>query len=306
MESITVPPELDGTRLDRCLAALFPHLSRSRIERGLSAGRVFLNGKQGMRKSRIVRAGDLLELDIPEPIDQPPESSETLRLLYRDDHLLVIDKPVGISVHPGAGERRETIMDILLREYPQVSTMFADSDRPGIVHRLDRDTSGVLILALHRRSMRRLMRQFNQRLVHKSYLGLVAGIPRIPAGIIDLPLMRSRRNRRRITVARRPDEPGVRAAETRYELLLRLGDSALVRLDPQTGRTHQLRVHMRQHGTPILGDEWYGRGAGPEFPRLALHAHHIRFDHPETGLPLVSVSPMPREFTDFIRSRLNS
>ena len=306
MESVTVPPELDGTRLDRCLAALFPHLSRSRIERGIIARNVFLNGQPGLRKSRTVKAGDHLELDLPDSLDKPPESSKTLRLLYRDEHLLVIDKPVGISVHPGAGERRETIMDILLREYPQVAAMSADSERPGIVHRLDRDTSGVLILALHRRSMRRLMRQFNERLIHKSYLGLVAGIPRIPAGIIDLPLMRSRRDRRRITVARRPDEPGVRAAETRYELLLRLGDCALVRLDPHTGRTHQLRVHMRQHGTPILGDEWYGRGRGPAFPRLALHAHQIRFQHPDTGFPMIAVSPMPGEFSAFIRSRLKS
>jgi len=129
----------------------------------------------------------------------------------------------------------------------------------------------------------------------------VHGIPRIPTGVIDAPLVRSRRDRRRITVARRTDEVGVRDAVTRFELLLRLKDCSLLRLNPLTGRTHQLRVHMRHFGTPILGDEWYGK-TQDDFPRLALHAHDIRFNHPETGLALHVYSPMPAEFLEFIRS----
>lgn len=304
-EQITLPPELDGNRLDRCLAALFPQLSRSRIEKIIAAGDVCLNDRVEQRKSRTLHSGDRLELEVVAENKHVPRSTARLHLLYKDEHILIIHKPVGIAVHPGAGERHETILDIFLREYPEAATMAADSDRPGIVHRLDRDTSGVLILARHRRSMRRMMRQFNQRRVQKSYLGLVFGIPRIPAGTIELPLVRSRRDRRRITVARRPNEIGVREAVTRYELLLRLGDCALLRLDPLTGRTHQLRVHMRHAETPILGDEWYGRG-GPPFPRLALHAHNIRFEHPESGAILHAFSPMPAEFAAFIRSRLQS
>lgn len=304
-ESITLPPELDGNRLDRCLATLFAHLSRSRIEKCIAEGNVCLNNCIEKRKSRAVHSGDLLELEMLQEAKEVPPATSNLHLLYRDDHILVIHKPVGIAVHPGAGERHETILDVFLRDYPEAAAMAADSERPGIVHRLDRDTSGVLILARHRRCMRRLMRQFSQRRVRKSYLGLVFGIPRIPAGVIELPLIRSRRDRRRITVARRPNEIGVREAVTRYELLLRLGDCALLRLDPLTGRTHQLRVHMRHAGTPILGDNWYGKG-GPSFPRLALHAHSIRFEHPESGAVLHAFSPMPPEFTAFIRSRLHS
>ncbi len=302
-ERVFLPPELDGNRLDRCLAALFPQWSRSRIEKIISNGKVWLNGEIETRKSRPLHAGDRVELEAPPESVDVPVSTASLQLLYRDDSILIVDKPVGLAVHPGAGERTETILDIFLREYPEAAAMSADSDRPGIVHRLDRDTSGVLVLARQRRSLRRMMRQFNERQVHKSYLGIVFGIPRIPAGEIDLPLVRSRRDRRRITVARRENETGVRQAVTRYELLLRLDDCALLRLEPLTGRTHQLRVHMRHAGTPILGDNWYGRG-GPDFPRLALHAHDIRFSHPESGLPLHAFSPMPAEFLAFIRSRL--
>ncbi|HDP95031.1 MAG TPA: RluA family pseudouridine synthase [Candidatus Aminicenantes bacterium] len=301
---ITLPPELDGNRLDRCLAALFPQLSRSRIEKCIAIGNAYLNNHVEKRKSRTVHSGDLLELEVLPEKTEVPDSKTNLHLLYRDEDILIIHKPVGIAVHPGAGERQETILDIFLRDYPEAAVMCADTERPGIVHRLDRDTSGVLILARHRRSMRRLMRQFSQRRIHKSYLGLVYGVPRIPIGVIDLPLVRSRRDRRRITVARRPNEIGVREAVTRYELLLRLGDCALLRLDPLTGRTHQLRVHMRHAETPILGDDWYGKG-GPPFPRLALHAHNIRFKHPESETILHAFSPMPAEFTAFIRSRLH-
>ncbi len=292
-----------GLRLDRCLADVYPILSRSRIERCIAEGDVRVNEKTEQKKNRPLHLGDALEIKFPDPVDTHLEVIGSLNLLYEDRDLLIINKPAGISVHPGAGERRVTIMDILLKDYPETSDMLSVTDRPGIVHRLDRDTSGVLVLARNMATMDRMMDQFKTHTVHKHYLGIVAGIPRIPSGEIDRPLIRSRRDRRRVTISLHPDDPDARSAVTRYQLLLRMGDSALMRLSPQTGRTHQLRVHMRHAGTPILGDPWYSTG-GPEFPRLGLHAHEIRFAHPTTSLWLRARAPIPLEFLDFIHSRL--
>jgi 23S rRNA pseudouridine1911/1915/1917 synthase len=278
-------------RIDHYLTSVLPALSRNRIEKLIQNGQVTLNGSPLIKKSREIFPGDRIVVEMPgaEPAAYLP--SRPLARLFEDEWLLVIDKPSGLVVHPGAGEKQETVLDIFRFHYPQVDEM-ADPERPGIVHRLDKDTSGVLILAKTEEAQARMQELFQEREMRKTYLALVSGHVRFRNGTIDLPLARSLRNRARFEVAGEEREDR-REAVTDFSVVREFGKFTCVRLMPRTGRTHQLRVHLAHFGNPVLGDVLYGKNRGKDFPRLALHAHRIEFIHPFTGCGIRVTSPLP-------------
>lgn len=298
-KKIRLRAEKDWSRIDLFLSAHLHHLSRSKIEKLIKAGRVKLNEKTAPKKSEPVHLHDRVEVEIVEDKKEspaPPTSSFCFNKLFEDGHLLIIDKPGGIAVHPGAGEPGETILDHFKFLYPQVKEM-RDAERPGIVHRLDKDTSGILILAKDEKTMKRMQKKFKGREVKKTYLALARGRLRYRNGRIDVPLARSKKSRWKFTAVTRihqEDRPDVRSAVTEFSVLYEFDDFSLVRLCPHTGRTHQLRVHLTHFGNPILGDRVYGKGS--DFERLALHASAIAFSHPISGHLLTVSSPLPRVF----------
>ncbi len=280
-------------RIDHYLTGALQSFSRSRIEKLIKNGQVTVNGAVVMKKSREVFPGDLVAVGLEVEEKSAYVPSQALRKLYEDEWLLVIDKPAGLVVHPGAGEKQETVLDIFRHEYPQISGM-AESERPGIVHRLDKDTSGVLILAKSEEAVRRMQELFQEREMAKTYLALVAGAMRFRNGTIDRPLARSLRNRARFEVVGEEREDR-RDAITEFSVIREFEQFTFVRLMPRTGRTHQLRVHLAHFGNPVLGDILYGKSRGKDFPRLALHAHQIEFIHPFTGNGIKVTSPLPAD-----------
>lgn len=290
------------TRLDRFLDDQLPEMSRSKIQKLIKDNHVQINSQPVNRKNREIQPGDTVDLEIPqqEEIEYHPSLPLAPMKLYEDDYLLIIDKPAGISVHKGAGEQHETILDIFRYHYPQVNDI-PDEERPGIVHRLDKETSGVLLLAKDVRTMRRLQKQFKRREVHKTYLALAAGKVRFRSGTIDAPIIRHPRHRTKYTVTDwdNPLSENAREAETRYAVIRQFDTFCYVQLMPLTGRTHQLRVHLAHLGNPVLGDTVYGRRF--PFERMALHAHSIEFQHPITGNGIASFSPFPAIFREYIK-----
>lgn len=294
-------------RLDHFLNETIQDLSRTQIAKLIKENHIVLNGKTVNKKNIAIAGGDVVavEYHVPEAVTHqfitPSLSMLDIRC-YEDDYLLVIDKPKGISVHPGSGTREETILDVLRHHCPRIENIETGEDeRPGIVHRLDKDTSGIMLLAKDTITMKRLQKQFKRREVKKTYMALVAGHPRFSNGTIDVPLTRSRRDRTRFRAARPGDDRGgtVREAVTDYSVVRRFGDFSLVKAFPLTGRTHQIRVHFAHTGNPILGDPVYGKNH--TFKRLALHAYSIEFCHPWTEQPMVAYSPFPAVFREFIK-----
>ncbi len=289
------------SRLDHFLTHRLPHMSRSSIARLIKENRVKLNDAILTQKSHEIEVGDVVDVELPDTQEPAYTPSFQFKRLYEDEHLLVIDKPSGLSVHVGAGIRQETILDAFLHFYPQVKEI-NDDQRPGIVHRLDRDTSGILLLAKDVRAMKRLQKQFKRREVEKTYLALVTGEMRFRAGTFDAPIVRSPRNRTRFVVTNWESNLAENAKEaiTDYEVIRAFDGFSFVKLSPHTGRTHQLRVHLSHAGNPILGDTTYGKGQ-KNFERLALHAYSIQFMHPITKQQLQVFSPFPKIFRDHMK-----
>ncbi|MGE5340116.1 MAG: RluA family pseudouridine synthase [Candidatus Omnitrophota bacterium] len=288
------------SRLDHFLVESLPGMTRSQIVKLIQDNHVTLNGKVVIKKNHEVEIDDVVDMAFPQI--EKPEYTPGFQLtkLYEDDYLLIIDKPYGVSVHPGSGEPHETVLDVFRYYYPQVNDIkTSDKERPGIVHRLDKDTSGVLILAKDTVTMRRLQKQFKRREVHKTYVALVYGHMRYRNGTIDAPIARSTRNRTRFKVVESDTEEKAREAVTEYSVIREFDDFSFVRLFPLTGRTHQLRVHLSHSGNPVLGDPTYGKNH--PFARLALHAYSVEFRHPITGVILQSFSPFPQIFRDFLK-----
>ena len=295
---LVVPADATGRRLDRVVAAARGVGTRSQAKQLIDAGCVRVDGAV-CKASHAVRAGERVEIDArePEPFAIEPEALP-LVILHEDADLLAIDKPAGMVVHPAPGARRGTVVHALAHRLGALPTTGA-AERPGIVHRLDRDTSGVLLVARTWAALEGLARQFRERSIEKRYVAIVHGRVARARGTIDRPIGRHPRERKRMSVrSRRP-----RAAVTDFEVLERLPDATLLRLRPHTGRTHQLRVHLAALGHPIVGDRVYGarRGRGgrvpglADFPRQALHAEEIRFRHPTTGQPLGVRAPLPSD-----------
>ncbi|MGE0709394.1 MAG: RluA family pseudouridine synthase [Planctomycetota bacterium] len=294
-------------RLDTFVTArLGAECSRAQVQGWIRAGRAVVDGSVCRRPGIKLSAGAVVAFDLPPaPAPLGPLLPEDLPvpILYQDEHLLVIDKPAGLSVHPGAGRRTGTLVNALLHLTGGALSSIGGEDRPGIVHRLDKDTTGVLVVARTDRAHRELARQFHDREVRKRYLALTEGVPRRREGTIDQPIGRDPLHRKRMTTL-----PGGRAAQTRYEVLEVFVRHALVACWPRTGRTHQLRVHLRSIGAPCAADAVYGRRArlttrdvgipGEEralLERQGLHAEQLELTHPTSGERVTFRSPLPAD-----------
>jgi 23S rRNA pseudouridine1911/1915/1917 synthase len=293
--SATVPEEMGGLRLDQALARLFHQYSRNRLQDWLRAGHILVDGKSAATRM-AVSGGEKIVLTPPQLPDAaaPRAQRMPLKIVHEDAALIVIDKPAGLVVHPGAGQPDRTLLNALLAHAPAL----AGVPRAGIVHRLDKDTSGLLVVAKTVESQTDLVRQLAERSMGRVYLALVQGDP--PAsGTIDAPVGRDVRQRTRMAVTNRG-----KPARTAYRVIERFGRAALVECRLETGRTHQIRVHLQHIHHPLVGDTVYRRGTrgGIDFPRQALHAAELSLTHPQTREPMVWKSPLPRDFKQLVAS----
>ncbi|MCX7819992.1 MAG: RluA family pseudouridine synthase [Kiritimatiellae bacterium] len=293
---LIVPPELSGHRLDTVLAKLAPQHSRARWQALIDQGRVRVNGRPALRTRQKTFAGDSIEWQEPEP--RPTElipEAKPLNVLFEDRHLIVLDKPPGLVIHPAPGHESGTLVHALLHHCPDLRGVGGEL-RPGIVHRLDRDTSGVLVVAKDERSHRSLAEQFRSRQVQKEYLALVHGQPEPPSGTIETLIGRnpSRRDKMSAKVIHG------RLARTHYQTLATSELASLLRVQIETGRTHQIRVHMAHIGHPVIGDPLYGPKSAINKKlgavRQMLHAWRIRFLHPCSLEPMEFECPIPSDF----------
>ena len=298
MLELTVPPEAAGHRLDRFLAGALAHLSRARVQALIREGHVQLN-RRSAKPAESVRVADVVSWE--EPAARPTTlvaEAMALPILHEDDDLLVLDKPVGLVTHPAPGHDEGTLVHALLAHCGTLSNIGGEQ-RPGIVHRLDKDTSGCLVVAKNDLAHRSLGAQFADRTTRKAYLALVRGVPRPASGTIEQPIGRHPVHRKKMAVV---PPPRGRLARTDYHVRGTLppsGDSpvSLVECRLHTGRTHQIRVHLKHLGYPILGDTLYG-GPGTA-PRQMLHAWTLGFVHPRTGQPVEFRAPLPPDFLAF-------
>jgi 23S rRNA pseudouridine1911/1915/1917 synthase len=287
---IQLTPDTPGQRLDQYLAAAVDSLSRTEAQRLIKAGQVTVNGNPA-KSSYHVEAGDAIRVSIP-PSQPQVIAAEAIPLdvLYEDDDLAAIHKPAGMVVHPAFGHLSGTLVNAALARWPDMRRITGE-DRAGIVHRLDKDTSGVIVLAKTSEALKSLQAQFKARTVKKKYLGLADGHPPTDAGIVEAPIGRDPRQRKRMAVVKRG-----RASLTRYEVLEKFEACSLLALEPATGRTHQIRVHLAWLGNPVVGDDVYGhRKQRVECPRLFLHAAELEVDSPSTGARLIFSAPLPAE-----------
>jgi 23S rRNA pseudouridine1911/1915/1917 synthase len=295
VKRLSVPADLAGRRLDQAAAALLPEFSRSRLRAWIDAGALTVGGREA--KARLVMKGgeDLaLEAELEARVEAAPEPIP-LEIVHADDALLVIDKPVGLVVHPGAGNRSGTLQNALLHAYPELERL----PRAGLVHRLDKDTSGLLLVARTLQSHTALVAALERREIKRIYRGICQGVL-TGGGTVDAPIGRHRRERTKMAVME-----GGREARTRYRVIERFRAHTYCELELETGRTHQIRVHMAHIRAPLLGDPVYGgrpklppqvsdelRAALQAFRRQALHAARLRLEHPTTGAALEFESPL--------------
>ena len=288
-------------RLDQFLAKQLPEYSRSRLQQLIRGGFIRLN-KQTTRPRQIVRGGDKIHLIEPplEKIEMRPEPIP-LDVLFEDDDLIIINKPTDLTVHPGAGQREHTLVNALLSHCTNLSGI-GGKERPGIVHRLDKETSGCLVVAKNDIAHRELSKQFAARTVEKIYLALVAGKLRKAAGIIDEKIGRHpvRRQRMQVTSLRG------RTAKTEYRAIRSSDQATLVECRLHSGRTHQIRVHLHHLGHPVLGDKIYAQRFAKNFPRQMLHAWRLGFSHPRTGEWKTFEAPFPLDFATAIKLTIES
>jgi 23S rRNA pseudouridine1911/1915/1917 synthase len=285
---LEVPPEAAGERLDRFLSGLEEVGSRAAAERLLSQRRVKVNGSPEPKSHRLA-AGDVLAVSVPEsrPSTLEPEQLD-LRIAFEDEHLLVVDKPAGIVVHPSGGHTSGTLVHGLLG-YAVAGGK--EAERPGIVHRLDRDTSGLLVVARSEEAHRRLQQLLRRRKLVREYLALARGRPRSKRGRIEAPIGRDRHDPTRISL----DTDSPRDAVTNFEVVETMRRHALLRAALETGRTHQIRVHLAAIDLPVSGDPAYGIEGDLGLERQFLHAARLAFPHPFTGEPVEAESPLPSD-----------
>ncbi|TMM10631.1 MAG: RluA family pseudouridine synthase [Actinobacteria bacterium] len=288
MTRLRVPDSAAGERLDRFLASVPEIGSRAAAERLLRGGGVLVDGSARPKSTKLA-GGEELEFDAPGPVVSTlePEAME-LALPYEDEHLLVVDKPAGLVVHPAPGHAQGTLVHGLLAYDVEGGE---EQERPGIVHRLDRDTSGLLVVARSPEAHRRLQEMVQARAVTREYLALVAGRPRSRRGTIDAPIGRDRNDPLRHSL----DTNTPREAVTHFEVEELLRRHALLRVTLETGRTHQIRIHLAAVDLPVAGDPLYGRAGDLGLERQFLHAARLAFPHPMTGEPVDVASPLPAE-----------
>ena len=285
------PASAAGLRLDRFLAGLPEVGSRSEADRLLAAGAVRVDGRPRPRNHRLA-GGETVELEVAErPAGRLLTEELPLRIVWHDEHLLVVDKPAGLVVHPAPGHPSGTLVHALLAH----GAAGGDPERPGIVHRLDRDTSGLMVVARSDEAYRRLQGLVRRRAVERTYLALVRGRPRSWAGRVEAPIGRDRADPLRQSL----DSDRPRDAITHFEVERLLEGHALLRVRLETGRTHQIRVHLAAIGLPVVGDRLYG-APEPSLGRHFLHAAALAFQHPLTGERVYAESPLPDELERFL------
>jgi 23S rRNA pseudouridine1911/1915/1917 synthase len=309
-----------GMRLDAWLAGAIEHLGRNHAKRLIQGGHVAIGGRTIVEVKRPVKPGEAIVVDVPPAAKAEPEGEAIpLAIVYEDDALIVIDKPAGLVVHPAAGNHTGTLVNALIAHCGASLSGIGGVARPGIVHRLDKDTTGLMVVAKTDRAHRSLAAQFADHgrtgPLERGYLALVWGAPARPQGTVDAPLGRSTRNREKIEIKR----TGGREAITHYRLEEVYGPherpvAALVECQLETGRTHQIRVHLASLGHPVIGDKAYGAGFATKtallaeparsiaaaFPRQALHAFLLGFEHPETGEEMRFESPLPADMEELV------
>ncbi|HZX30236.1 MAG TPA: 23S rRNA pseudouridine(1911/1915/1917) synthase RluD [Rhodocyclaceae bacterium] len=295
--NLTVPDELAGRRLDQALAELLPQYSRNRLQSWVKDGQVRVDGGVETEPKRKLRGGERLEVAAAPDIEALAEQAEDIPLavVYEDDALLVIDKPAGLVVHPGSGNWSGTLMNALLHHCPSVEQV----PRAGIVHRLDKETSGLLVVAKTLEAQTDLVRQLQARTVKRQYLAVASGVLERD-GKVDAPI--GRHPVQRIKMAVVSEGRGGKPAVTRYRVLERFARCTLVECSLETGRTHQIRVHMAHLGHPLVGDPVYGRTDRllPPFHRQALHAARLGLIHPVTGEAMHWEAPLPEDMNELL------
>ena len=296
--SLIIPPEQAGQRLDQALAALLPDYSRSRLKAWIESGEVRVDGAVARPRDKVF-GGESIALIAALPAETHAAPQDIpLVLVHEDRHVFVVDKPAGLVVHPGAGNPHSTLQNALLALDPKLAIL----PRAGIVHRLDKDTSGLLVVARTLPAHTALVRMLGEREVHREYEAICRGVM-TAGGTVDAPIDRHPTDRVRMAV-----RDGGRESVTHYRVIKRFRAHTHVRVQLETGRTHQIRVHLAHAGFPIVGDRVYGgrlalpkgasealRQALREFPRQALHAARLKFDHPVTGRPVDCHSPLPAD-----------
>ncbi len=309
---IQVAEEEAGDRLDAFLADQLADLSRSRLQKLISQAQVKVNGAVCTSKKELVHFGDRIHLTLPDatPLDLQPEAIP-LDILYEDTELLIVNKPAGLVVHPAPGHSQGTLVNALLwhcRTATGASTLsgIGGVQRPGIVHRLDKDTTGAISIAKTDQAHLQLQHQFQAKTARRDYLGIVYGAPKTDSGTVDAAIARHPVDRQKMAIV--PEADGGRRAVTHWQIKERLGNYTLMQFALETGRTHQIRVHTTHLGFPIVGDPLYGSGrsVGVNLPGQALHAWRLQLQHPVTGATVEAIAPLPPHFTkllDILRKR---
>ena len=295
---LQVSNEDQGTRLDKYVAEKIDHLSRSKVLRLIQNSFVLIDDKK-VNPSYKVNTGEVVEINLPDQTSAnlTPWQLE-LDIVFEDESILIVNKPAGIAVHPAPGHRDKTIANALLNHDPGISKVGLNS-RPGIIHRLDMETSGLLVTAKNEIAHRKISQQFAERLVKKVYFALVKGIPQDSQAIIDAPIGRSPFNRQQMDIV----STG-KSALTQYELVETYTSHSLLKVLPQTGRTHQIRVHLKSIGHSVVGDKIYGQPE-PALNRQFLHASSLSFTHPDSGKLVNFDSDLPVQLSQHI-NRLKS
>jgi 23S rRNA pseudouridine1911/1915/1917 synthase len=291
----------DPPRLDRWLTANIKQVSRNRIQKLIDWEYVSLNGQLCTNKKAAVQVGDRIQVTIPaaKPLELTPEAIP-LDILYEDEHLIIINKPAGLVVHPAPGNMSGTLVNAVLAHCGDQLLGIGGVQRPGIVHRLDKDTTGAIVVAKTDLAHSDLQAQMKAKTAGREYLAVVYGAPKEATGTINAPLGRHPGDRKKNAVV--PEEKGGRHAVTHWQVEERLGNFSLLRFRLETGRTHQIRVHSTYVGMPLVGDPTYGSGRdiGVNLPGQALHAERLKLRHPATGEQVVAIAPLPDHFTKLL------
>ncbi|MCY6490522.1 RluA family pseudouridine synthase [Leptolyngbya sp. GGD] len=301
--------EESDIRIDRYLADQLPDLSRSRIQKLIESGHVQVNGELCQSKKAEVADGDFIQIELPEaqPLELKPEAI-ALDILYEDDSLIIVNKTAGMVVHPSAGHDSGTLVNALLahcESLPGINGI----QRPGIVHRLDKDTTGAIVVAKTEAAFHHLQEQFRTKTARRDYYAIIYGAPKQESGTVDQPIGRHPVDRQKQAIV--PEEKGGRRAITHWKIKERLGNYTLLEFELETGRTHQIRVHSAFMGNPIVGDPLYssGRSIGVNLPGQALHAWRLKLIHPVREEWIEAIAPLPESFTklaDVLRRRSQS
>lgn len=307
-QTISLQVEDSSDRLDRYLSQQLSELSRSRLQKLIEDGNVELNGRVCTAKKTTLQTGDRIQINIPptQPLQLKPEAIP-LDILYEDDYLIIINKPAGLVVHPAPGHEKGTLVNALLSHCPNLAGI-GGIQRPGIVHRLDKDTTGALVVAKSDRAHQHLQAQLKAKTARRDYLGIVYGVPTQASGTINLPIGRHPIERKKMAVV--PIEKGGREATTQWKIQEKLGNYTLIHFRLETGRTHQIRVHCTQMGHPLVGDPLYssGHSLGVNLSGQALHAWRLTLEHPISGEIIEAIAPLPTTFTkllEILRKRVN-